>query len=70
MIVTFGYMNFVIIYKWLSKYAEGYLAPSIINIMIALPLKFGDSVKIKLIIDFRIVKFYFKGIINFKSNFK
>ncbi|KAL4468898.1 hypothetical protein ABPG72_009168 [Tetrahymena utriculariae] len=39
---TFGYMCFMIIFKWVSQYEEGYLAPSIINQMINLPLKMGQ----------------------------
>lgn len=49
MLATFGYMNFAIIYKWLSHYDFGWQAPSIINLMIALPLKFGNSVYLSLI---------------------
>ncbi|EGR31162.1 v-type ATPase 116kda subunit family protein, putative [Ichthyophthirius multifiliis] len=36
-----GYMCFMFIFKWTIHYQEGYMAPSIINQMINLPLKLG-----------------------------
>lgn len=45
LIVTFGYMDFLIIYKWLSDFTgEATIrAPSIINQMINLPLGLGTT---------------------------
>lgn len=44
MAVTFGYMDFMIIYKWLKNYqgANSYWAPSIISTLINMPLKMGS----------------------------
>ena len=39
---TFGYMAFLIIVKWLSSFDKGLLPPSILNIMLSIPLKLGD----------------------------
>ena len=45
MIALFGYMDFLIIYKWLIPwYPYDKNAPSIITIMINIPLKFGKTV--------------------------
>jgi len=47
MVLMFGYMDFLIVYKWLQDW--GYYsatAPSIITTMINLPLRFGQTVKI------------------------
>ncbi len=46
MILTFGFMDFTIIYKWLTNWPEN-KAPSIITLMINMPLKLGSSVKLK-----------------------
>lgn len=45
MVVFFGYMDFLIIYKWLKnwKLYDAH-APSIITMMINLPLKVGKTV--------------------------
>lgn len=45
MTVLFGYMDFLIIYKWLKPW-QPYdpTAPSIITTMINIPLKFGQTV--------------------------
>jgi V-type ATPase 116kDa subunit family len=45
MVLLFGYMDFLIVYKWLQNW--GYystVAPSIITTMINLPLKLGKTV--------------------------
>jgi hypothetical protein len=50
MLLLFGYMDFLIIYKWLQDW--GYYsttAPSIITTMINMPLKFGKTVKFSLL---------------------
>lgn len=44
MLVTFGYMDFMIIFKWLHQYDPTYLAPSIITIMINMILQPSDPV--------------------------
>lgn len=47
LILLFGYMDFLIIYKWLTDW--GYYnpaAPSIITTMINMPLKMGQTVNI------------------------
>lgn len=36
MVVTFVYMDFLIIFKWLEKFTDASLAPSIINTMISM----------------------------------
>ena len=49
MVLLFGYMDFLIVYKWLQPwplYASD--APSIITTMINLPLKLGKTVNISL----------------------
>ena len=49
MVLLFGYMDFLIVYKWLQPwplYASD--APSIITTMINLPLKLGKTVNIGL----------------------
>lgn len=44
MISTFGYMDFLIFYKWSCNYMEnGWEAPGIINQMINLPLAAGST---------------------------
>jgi V-type H+-transporting ATPase subunit a len=45
LLVTFGYMDFLVIYKWLSDFTgeKSISAPSIINQMINLPLKAGST---------------------------
>lgn len=40
MLSTFGYMSFLIIIKWLSNFEE-IQPPSILNIMLNIPLKLG-----------------------------
>nr|QBH22568.1 V-type proton ATPase subunit a [Philasterides dicentrarchi] len=44
MALTFGYMDFMIIYKWFCNFqeAESQFAPSIITLLINMPLKFGS----------------------------
>lgn len=45
LVLLFGYMDFLIVYKWLTSW--GYYnshAPSIITTMINLPLKLGHTV--------------------------
>jgi V-type H+-transporting ATPase subunit a len=44
MILLFGYMDFLIIYKWLSNWPNPSVAPSIITTMINMPLKLGKTV--------------------------
>ena len=44
MIVLFGYMDFIIIYKWLQYWPDVQIAPSIITTMINIPLKLGKTV--------------------------
>ena len=45
MILLFGYMDFLIIYKWLQDWGyNSAVAPSIITTMINLPLKLGKTV--------------------------
>ena len=45
MLVFFGYMDFLIVFKWLQFWPEnGTFAPSIITTMINLPLKIGKTV--------------------------
>ena len=46
MVLLFGYMDFLIIFKWNKNYGEFYPAdaPSIITTMINLPLKLGKTV--------------------------
>ncbi len=46
MVLLFGYMDFLIIFKWLKYYPVSRVqeAPSIINTMINVPLKFGHCV--------------------------
>ncbi len=45
LILVFGYMDFLIIYKWLKDWGYGNPhAPSIITSMINLPLKMGKTV--------------------------
>ena len=45
MLVFFGYMDFLIVFKWLQFWPEdGTYAPSIITTMINLPLKLGATV--------------------------
>ena len=48
MIVLFGYMDFLIIFKWLQFWPDIDLAPSIITTMINFPLKLGKTVTIDL----------------------
>lgn len=43
MLLTFGYMDFLIIYKWLSSYTDQSQAPSIISTMIAIFVEFGGD---------------------------
>jgi len=43
MIVLFGYMDFIIIYKWLQYWPDLQIAPSIITTMINIPLKLGKT---------------------------
>ncbi len=38
LIVTFGFMDFLVIYKWLTYYPDPSVAPSIITIMINMVL--------------------------------
>lgn len=44
MILLFGYMDFLIIYKWLTFWPDASVAPSIITTMINMPLKLGKTV--------------------------
>ena len=45
MVLLFGYMDFLIVYTWLSEWPIGdYRAPWIITTMINLPLKLGKTV--------------------------
>lgn len=45
MVSLFGYMDFLIIYKWLQPWKPyDSTAPSIITTMINIPLKFGKTV--------------------------
>lgn len=47
MVVLFGYMDFLIVFKWLQDWPDyGKNAPSIITVMIDLPLKLGKTVTI------------------------
>ena len=49
LIALFGYMDFLIIFKWLQFWPDsGENAPSIITTMINLPLKFGKTVPLYL----------------------
>lgn len=49
MIVLFGYMDFLIIFKWLTNwYPQNNQAPSVITTMINLPIKLGATVYIYL----------------------
>ena len=45
----FGYMDFLIVFKWLKVWPEqdSWKAPSIITTLINLPLKLGKTVNIK-----------------------
>jgi len=46
LILLFGYMDFLIIYKWTVDWSyEGARPPSIITTMINLPLRLGKTVK-------------------------
>lgn len=46
MVLLFGYMDFLIIFKWLKPWPEqdSWKAPSIITTLINLPLKLGKTV--------------------------
>lgn len=44
LILLFGYMDFLIVYKWLTYWENTNVAPSIITTMINMPLKFGKTV--------------------------
>jgi V-type ATPase 116kDa subunit family len=44
MILLFGYMDFLIVYKWLTYWPDASVAPSIITTMINMPLKLGKTV--------------------------
>jgi V-type H+-transporting ATPase subunit a len=45
LVIVFGYMDFLIIYKWLKDWGYGNPhAPSIITTMINLPLQLGSTV--------------------------
>lgn len=45
LVLVFGYMDFLIIYKWLKDWGYGNAhAPSIITTMINLPLQMGKTV--------------------------
>jgi vacuolar-type H+-ATPase subunit I/STV1 len=44
MVLIFGYMDFMIIFKWLKLWANTQDAPSIITLMINIPLKIGKTV--------------------------
>lgn len=46
MVLLFGYMDFLIVYKWLQEWPNPEVAPSIITTMINMPLKMGKTVKI------------------------
>lgn len=43
MILLFGYMDFLIVYKWLTYWPDASVAPSIITTMINMPLKLGKT---------------------------
>lgn len=44
MVLLFGYMDFLIVFKWLKYWEDTSKAPSIINTLINLPLKLGKTV--------------------------
>ena len=44
-LVLFGYMDFLILYKWLQNW-DGMQAPSVITTLINLPMKFGATVRV------------------------
>ena len=46
MVLLFGYMDFLIIFKWLKEFMPSQItsAPSIISTMINIPLKIGHCV--------------------------
>jgi V-type H+-transporting ATPase subunit a len=44
MVLIFGYMDFMIIFKWLKLWTNTQNAPSIITLMINIPLKIGKTV--------------------------
>jgi hypothetical protein len=47
MLVLFGYMDFLIIFKWLKNWNTNlYPPPSIITTMINIPLKLGKTVNL------------------------
>ena len=50
MLALFGYMDFLIIYKWLQYWPDIDTAPSIITTMINFPLKLGKTVNIHFIV--------------------
>ena len=44
MLGFFGYLIFIIFYKWGSDYtSDSNKAPSLIGVLMSIPLKFGDS---------------------------
>lgn len=59
LVFVFGYMDFLIIFKWLKPWGYGNPhAPSIITTMINLPLGMGKTVKISLISGQRVLSWW------------
>jgi V-type H+-transporting ATPase subunit a len=44
LLLLFGYMDFLIVYKWLQAWPDPSIAPSIITTMINMPLRMGKTV--------------------------
>jgi vacuolar-type H+-ATPase subunit I/STV1 len=44
MVLLFGYMDFLIVYKWTAEWPNPDVAPSIITTMINMPLNLGKTV--------------------------
>jgi V-type H+-transporting ATPase subunit a len=52
LVLLFGYMDFLIIFKWLTDWGlDSPTAPSIITTMINMPLKLGATVQCSLYLD-------------------